>query len=42
MLNQAKGMIMADMTKILFKLAEGKAIEADSKICILKKATKIL
>ena len=35
-------MIMADMTKILFKLAEGKAIEVDSKICILKKATKIL
>ena len=35
-------MIMADVTKILCKLAEWKAIEADSKICILKKATKIL
>ena len=40
--NQAKRIIVEDMTKILFKLAEEKANEEDSEICILKKAAKIL
>ena len=33
---------MEDKTKILFKLAEGKANEEDIEICILKKAAKVV
>ena len=40
--NQAKRTIVEDKTKILFKLAEGKANEEDSEICILKKAAKVV
>ena len=40
--NQAKRIIVEDMTKILFKLTEEKENEEDSEICILKKAAKIL
>ena len=40
--NQAKRIIVEDLTKILFKLVEEKAHQEDSEICILKKVTKVL
>ena len=40
--NQAKRIIVEDMTKILFKPPEKKVYEEDSEMCILKKASKIL
>ena len=40
--NQAKTIIVEDMTKILFKLAEEKGNKEDSEISILKEASKIL
>ena len=40
--NQAKRIIVEDLTKILFKLVEEKAHKEDSEICILKKVTKVL
>ena len=40
--NQAKSIIVEDITKILFKLAEERANKEDSEICILKKAAKII